>query len=244
VIQLSVVVIAKNEEHNIGRALESVKPVADEIVVVDSGSTDRTEEICRTHGARFITHAFEGHIQQKNWAMAQAANPHVLSLDIIEALSDELARRWQAGEVAKRSLTDPAEILALGTAQTAVLEGFQDACDKRKRRDLATFIIDAIQPLIDRNIIPAPAQLDPSAPLSVRANARASAGSLLRALLRWSQWDNEHRGIRYIDDDYAQAQVLLGRFEKIGSAGVSRVEGWLADLASLAPTTPATEPAN
>ncbi len=156
---------------------------------------------------------------------------------IVEALSDELARRWHAGEVAKRSLTDPAEILAIGAAQEATLNGFLDACDKRKRRDLAGFVLDAVQPLLERNIIPAPGQLDPSAPLSVRANARNSAGALLRALMRWSQWDQQHRGIRYIDDDYQSAQVLLGRFEKIGSAGVSRVEGWLYDLTSLAPTS-------
>ena len=90
-ILLSVVIIAKNEEHNIGRALVSVKPVADEILVVDSGSTDRTVAICQEHGARVLVHAFEGHIEQKNWAMAQAANDHVLSLDADEALTEELA---------------------------------------------------------------------------------------------------------------------------------------------------------
>ena len=97
-ISLSVVIIAKDEERNIGRALESVRSVADEIVVVDSGSTDRTEEICRAHGARFLTHPFEGHIEQKNWAKAQAASPHVLSLDADEALSDELAASIRAAK--------------------------------------------------------------------------------------------------------------------------------------------------
>jgi hypothetical protein len=155
---------------------------------------------------------------------------------IIEALSDELARRWQASEVAKRSMTDPEELVALGAVQDAVLAGFLDACDKHKRRDLASFILDAVFPLLQRNVIPAPGQLDPSAPLSVRANARASAGSLLRAVVRWSDWDQQHRGIRFIDDDYASAQLLLNRFERIGSSGVSRVQGWLADLAALAPT--------
>jgi hypothetical protein len=155
---------------------------------------------------------------------------------IVEALSEEIARRWQAGEVAKRSLTDPAELIAIGAAQEATLAGFLDACDKRNRRDLAAFVLDAMLPLIERNIMPAPGHLDPTAPLSVRANARTSAGALCRALIRWSEWDAQHRGVRYIDDGYDTAQVLLGRFEKIGAAGTARVQGWLLDLSSLAPT--------
>jgi hypothetical protein len=157
---------------------------------------------------------------------------------VLEALSDEIARRWQASDVAKRSMTDPDELIALGAAQDGVLQKFLDACDKHKRRDLATFVLDAVYPLITRNVMPTPGQLDPSAPLSVRANARTSAGSLLRALMRWSEWDQQHRGIRFIDDEYQSAQLLLNRFERIGSAGVNRVQGWLADLAALAPTTP------
>ncbi len=89
-IKLSVVVITFNEEKNIGRCLESVREIADDIVVVDSYSTDRTAEICAEHGARFIQHTFHSHIDQKNWAIAQAKFPHILSLDADEALSDEL----------------------------------------------------------------------------------------------------------------------------------------------------------
>lgn len=89
-VQLSVIIITYNEERNIGRCLDSLKGVADEIVVVDSYSTDRTEEICLRHGARFIKHRFNGHIEQKNWAILQATYPYILSLDADEALSDEL----------------------------------------------------------------------------------------------------------------------------------------------------------
>jgi len=91
-IKLSVVVITYNEEKNIGRCLESVKEIADDIVVVDSYSSDRTEEICREYGARFIRHTFHSHIDQKNWAITQARYPHILSLDADEALSDELKK--------------------------------------------------------------------------------------------------------------------------------------------------------
>lgn len=90
-IELSVVVITYNEEKNIGRCLESVKGIADDIVVVDSYSTDRTEEICLSHGARFIQHTFRSHIEQKNWAISQASNPYILSLDADEALSETLS---------------------------------------------------------------------------------------------------------------------------------------------------------
>ena len=89
-VQLSAVVITYNEERNIERCLKSLLGVADELVVVDSYSTDRTEEICRRYKARFIKHRFEGHIQQKNWAILQASSPYILSLDADEVLSDEL----------------------------------------------------------------------------------------------------------------------------------------------------------
>ncbi len=84
--KLSVVIITFNEEKNIARCLDSVKNIADDIVVVDSFSTDTTEKICREKGARFIQHKFEGHIEQKNWAITQAQFPHILSLDADEAL--------------------------------------------------------------------------------------------------------------------------------------------------------------
>lgn len=89
-IKLSVVVITFNEEKNIDRCLESVKGIADDIVIVDSYSTDATEAICKKHAARFITHTFHSHIQQKNWAITQARYPYILSLDADEALSDSL----------------------------------------------------------------------------------------------------------------------------------------------------------
>jgi glycosyltransferase involved in cell wall biosynthesis len=88
--QLSVVIITLNEEKNIGRCLQSVINLADEIVVVDSGSTDKTAEICNGYGARFIVQPFLGYIGQKNFALEIALHPHVLSLDADEALSPEL----------------------------------------------------------------------------------------------------------------------------------------------------------
>lgn len=89
---LSVVIITFNEEKHIGNCLHSVRAVADEIVVVDSNSTDQTKAISEKFGVRFIEHAFEGHIEQKNFALTQATFPYVLSLDADECLSPELTR--------------------------------------------------------------------------------------------------------------------------------------------------------
>lgn len=89
-IKLSAVIITFNEQRNIARCLQSLQKVADDIVVVDSFSSDGTQEIARSLGARVIEHAFEGHIQQKNWAITQAKFPHVLSLDADEALDERL----------------------------------------------------------------------------------------------------------------------------------------------------------
>jgi len=89
-IQLSVVIITFNEEKNIARCLDSVLAIADDIVVVDSFSTDKTKQICIDKKIRFVEHKFEGHIEQKNWAITQIKYPHILSLDADESLTKEL----------------------------------------------------------------------------------------------------------------------------------------------------------
>ena len=83
-MKLSVVIIAFNEADNIGACIDSVNEMADEIIVLDSFSTDETEIICRKRGVRFEQHAFDGHIQQKNRAKSLATNEWVFSLDADE----------------------------------------------------------------------------------------------------------------------------------------------------------------
>ena len=90
-IRLSVPIITYNEAANIGRCIDSVLPVADEIVVVDSLSTDRTLDICATKGVRIFEQPFLGYVEQKNFAIEQASCNHVLSLDADECLSPRLA---------------------------------------------------------------------------------------------------------------------------------------------------------
>jgi len=89
--KVSVVVITFNEEKNIGRCLDSVKSVADEIIVLDSYSTDATVAIALQKGALIHQQSFAGYIQQKNKAIKLASNNNVLLLDADEALSEELA---------------------------------------------------------------------------------------------------------------------------------------------------------
>jgi len=74
-IQLSAVIIAYNEERNIAHCLDSIKEIADEIIVVDSFSSDRTKEICESYGAKVHQHKFEGHIQQKNYIFRKSFFP-------------------------------------------------------------------------------------------------------------------------------------------------------------------------
>jgi glycosyltransferase involved in cell wall biosynthesis len=87
---LSVVIITYNEEHNIGRCIDSVKKVADEIIILDSYSTDQTTEIARNNGAIVHQEKFRGYIGQKNFAMQLASHDYILSLDADEALDDKL----------------------------------------------------------------------------------------------------------------------------------------------------------
>ena len=90
--KLSAVIITQNEERNIARCLDSLRGVADEVVVVDSGSTDGTEAICSRLGARFLHHDWAGYSGQKNYANSLASHPWILSIDADEALSEELKR--------------------------------------------------------------------------------------------------------------------------------------------------------
>ncbi len=101
-LKISIVIITFNEEKNIERCINSLQGIADDIVIIDSFSTDKTEEICKAKGTRFIQHKFDGHIEQKNWAITQAKYPHILSIDADEALDEtlkksiiEIKNNWQ-----------------------------------------------------------------------------------------------------------------------------------------------------
>jgi glycosyltransferase involved in cell wall biosynthesis len=88
--KLSIVIITYNEEKNIESCLKSVINIADEIVVLDSFSTDNTKQICEKYNVSFYEHKFDGHIQQKNRALFYAGYDYVLSLDADERLTENL----------------------------------------------------------------------------------------------------------------------------------------------------------
>lgn len=90
-VAISVVIIAKNEARRIGDCIDSVRNLTDDIIVIDSGSTDRTREICAEKGARVFVHAWEGFSKQKNFGNNLARHDWILSLDADERLSPKLA---------------------------------------------------------------------------------------------------------------------------------------------------------
>jgi glycosyltransferase involved in cell wall biosynthesis len=93
-VSLSVVIITYNEEANLGRTLKSVQPLVrdgkGEIIVVDSGSTDRTVEIAKTYGAKVFVEEWKGYAGQKNSAIDKALGDWILSLDADEEIDSEL----------------------------------------------------------------------------------------------------------------------------------------------------------
>ncbi|MFT6815109.1 MAG: glycosyltransferase involved in cell wall biosynthesis [Sphingobacteriales bacterium] len=91
-ILISVAIISFNEERNIARCINSVKEFADEIVVIDSFSTDKTVEIAKDLGAKVINQKFLGYIEQKNFAITQCAHKIVFSIDSDEAPDERLKK--------------------------------------------------------------------------------------------------------------------------------------------------------
>ena len=89
--KISVVIITYNEARNIERCLASVKNIADEIILVDSHSTDGTVAIAESFGAKVLQKEFISYASQKNFANEQTNNRFILSLDADEALSAELS---------------------------------------------------------------------------------------------------------------------------------------------------------
>ena len=93
-MKITATIITLNEERNIARAIESLR-CCDEILILDSGSLDRTVELAANLGARVIEAGWRGYAGQKNWAAEQAAYDWILSLDADEALSEALeAEIW------------------------------------------------------------------------------------------------------------------------------------------------------
>jgi glycosyltransferase involved in cell wall biosynthesis len=90
-MKISACLITLNEERNLPRCLQSVAPLVDEILVVDSGSSDATRSIAEKFGARVVLQDWLGYVGQKNFALSQAKHPWVLSIDADEEISPQLS---------------------------------------------------------------------------------------------------------------------------------------------------------
>lgn len=88
--QITAVIITLNEERNIGRCLDSLQGVADEVVVIDSFSVDGTQKICAERDVRFVQQEWQGYSRTKNAGIDLATHSYILSIDADEALSEEL----------------------------------------------------------------------------------------------------------------------------------------------------------
>lgn len=88
--KISAVIITKNEERNIGRCLKSLEGIADEIIVIDSFSTDDTQKICNEYGVKFIEKEFIDYSSSKNYGNSIAKHSFIMSVDADEELSTEL----------------------------------------------------------------------------------------------------------------------------------------------------------
>ena len=95
-LPITAVIITLNEETNLGRCLASLRGLVSEIVVLDSGSTDRTAAIAREYGARVEVRAWQGYVAQKNAALALASQEWALCVDADEEVSPELAMSVRA----------------------------------------------------------------------------------------------------------------------------------------------------
>jgi len=98
---ISAVIITYNEERIIARSIDSLKSVVDEVIVIDSFSTDRTIEICKEKGAVVLQNKFEGYKTQKHFATTKAKHEWILSIDADEVLSNELINsllKWRKNQ--------------------------------------------------------------------------------------------------------------------------------------------------
>jgi glycosyltransferase involved in cell wall biosynthesis len=95
-MKISATVITLNEQKHLGQCLDSLQNLAEELVIVDSGSTDGTLEIARRFGARTVVRSWTNYSDQKNFAASQASNDWILSLDADECLSPALCEAIQA----------------------------------------------------------------------------------------------------------------------------------------------------
>jgi glycosyltransferase involved in cell wall biosynthesis len=142
-MKISFCLITLNEEENLERCLSSFRNLADEIVILDSGSIDRTADIARAHGARFEHQPWQGYVAQKNSVLARASHDWIFSIDADEAFSPELY-----AEIARIKSGSPGpEVTGYSMPRCVLYEGrwirhgdwYPDRLTRLFRRDKARF---------------------------------------------------------------------------------------------------------
>jgi glycosyltransferase involved in cell wall biosynthesis len=212
---LSAILITFNEERDLPNALGSLAGVADEIVVVDSGSTDRTCEVARETGARVATRAFTNFADQKNFAASLAVHDWVLSVDADEALSPELRTsiaEWKQGqpehdayEVARRT-----NYLGGWIRHSGWYPEYQVRLYRRDRQRFAGAIHESVCPILlaSQRILPGPAgeSTDPEDFENSERRVRPGGNSAARLT-----GDLLHYTIRTLTEHYAKQDAFTTR---------------------------------
>lgn len=150
----------------------------------------------------------------------------------LEAWQPTFARSWARMEQGKAAAMDPAELTRVGRAQDAVLGALLKAADASKRRGLLGFLVEAGAQVLQGR----PKGDDwvkglaPTSPLRDRSEARKHAGALLRALGKLRAWDQEHRAVRFFEDDYEKSQAMVKAWDVLGDRGFREAERLLSEL--------------
>lgn len=153
---------------------------------------------------------------------------------LLEALQADLARRWIAAERRKGELAQPAQMIALGESQRALVKALCAVLDRHARRDLAGFLLEAggallrHRPEASRWV----AGLATGA-LAERQRAVRAAGALLESLGQLGRWAEEAQGVRFFDDDYEASQLLLKQWERIGAQGMAHAQELVQRMQAL-----------
>ncbi|MBL8954703.1 MAG: hypothetical protein JNK82_28255 [Myxococcaceae bacterium] len=155
-------------------------------------------------------------------AKAKVEEPPPLAFDAaqdfaLEALQPALARWWRDGERLKARLLLPADVLRCGTAQARALDQLFAWADQNERRERATFLLEALAPLLHERVKADDfvTQFDDRLSLRDRHAARRAAGAALRGLERLAHWDEQARTVRFIDDGYDAAQARVKTYETV-----------------------------
>jgi glycosyltransferase involved in cell wall biosynthesis len=194
-MRITATIITLNEERNVARAIESLR-CADEILIVDSGSVDRTVELANNLGARVIEANWPGFSAQKNWAAEQASHDWILSLDADEALSEALeAEIWNLKKTGPRYDAYTMPRLARYLGRWILHSGwYPDRKIRLYRRDRASFVGDFVHESV---------------------NVRGSVGSLENNLLHYT-CDSLSEHVKTVDRyTTLAAQELAARRVKV-----------------------------